>query len=177
MKWKGKLIKYIVERLKDDTIWKNTIEKITIDPTIGVHLAVFNEPFLSLVFNGQKKIESRFSINKISPYGKVKKGDVIILKESGGFVTGIFVAGDVKFFDNLQQSVLEEIEIKFGEHICSACDKDFWKNRDRAKYASLIEVKKVKKLSPFKIGKNDRSGWSVVRAGVASSLFEKELSI
>lgn len=171
MKWKGKLINYIIEQLKDDLKWGNTIEKVMLDPTVRIHLAVFNEPFLSLVFDGKKKIESRFSMNKISPYKKIKKGDLVILKESGGFVTGIFVAGNVKFFHKLNETLLKQIETEYGELICSAYDKDFWETRDKKKYASLIEVKKIKKLPPFKSEKKDRSGWSVLREEHSDILF------
>lgn len=171
MKWKGKLINYIIEQLKDDSQWGNTIEKMLVDTSVGIHLAIFNEPFLSLIYTKEKKIESRFSINKISPFEKIRKGDVIILKESGGFVNGVFVAGEVKFYQGLNNKVIKQIEQAYGKEICSSYDKNFWTNRAKAKYASLIEVKKVKKISPFKSEKNDRSGWSILREGISDDLF------
>jgi ASC-1-like (ASCH) protein len=172
VKWKGKLINYIVDQLNDDSKWGNTIDKILIDPSIGIHLAVCNEPFLSLILNGEKRIESRFSINKISPFGKIKKGDVVIIKETGGPISGIFVAGVVKYFYKLNKSVIKQIENEYGRLLCSAYDKNFWKMRDSANYASLIEVKKIKRLSPFKIDKKDRTGWSILREGLSSNLFK-----
>jgi hypothetical protein len=174
MKWKGKLINYIIEQLKDDSQWKNTIEKILVDNSVGIHLAIFNEPFLSLVYSKEKKIESRFSMNKICPFEKVRKGDVIILKESGGFVNGVFLAGEIKFYQGLNKEILEQIESVYGKEICSSYDKNFWKSRTKAKYASLIEVKKVKKITPFKSEKNDRSGWSILREGISNDLFEQD---
>jgi hypothetical protein len=171
MKWKDKLINHITEQLRDDSKWGGIIENVLIDSSIGIHLAVFNEPFLSLVLNGDKKIESRFSMNKISPFEKVRKGDIIILKESGGPITGAFIAGDVNFFQNLNKTLMKKIEDEYSQLICSGHDNDFWKNRDRAKYASLIEVKKIKKLPPFKCDKKDRSGWSILREGISSNLF------
>lgn len=175
MKWKGKLINYLIEQLKDDSQWGNTIEKMLVDTSVGIHLAIFNEPFLSLVYSKEKKIESRFSMNKISPFDKVRKGDVIILKESGGLVTGVFVAGEVKFYHGLNKEILEQIELTYGKEICSEYDKNFWKNRTKAKYATLIEVKKVKKIPPFKSEKNDRSGWSILRAGISDNLFTQQV--
>lgn len=171
MKWKDKLINNTIKQLKEDSKWRSIIDIVENDSSVGIHLAIFNEPFLSLVLTGEKKIESRFSINKISPYQRVKKGDVIILKESGGYVTGVFVAGKVEFFHNIEKRMLDEIEFKYGELICSSYDKDFWKNKNKAKYGSLIEVKKVKKLTPFKSEKLDRSGWSVLREGLSENLF------
>jgi hypothetical protein len=175
MKWKGKLINYIIEQLKDDSQWGNTIEKMLVDTSIGIHLAIFNEPFLSLVYSKEKKIESRFSMNKISPFERVRKGDVVILKESGGLVTGVFVAGEVKFYHGLNRELLEEIEITHGADICSSYDRSFWKQRTKAKYATLIEVRKVKKILPFKSEKSDRSGWSILREGVSGDLFVRTI--
>lgn len=173
MKWKDKLINYIIEQLKDDLIWKDTIEKILTDYNIGIHLAIFNEPFLALVLSGEKKIESRFSINKICPYKKIKTGDIVILKLSGGLVVGIFVAGEVKFFDKLDQSILNTIENEYGELICTKYDEKFWEARNKANYVSLIEISSVKELLPFKCEKKDRSGWSVLREGISKDLFSK----
>lgn len=171
MKWKGKLINYIIEQLKDDSQWGNTIEKLLVDSSVGVHLAIFNEPFLSLIYDKQKKIESRFSMNKRTPFEKVRKGDVIILKESGGLVTGVFVAGDVNYFRIANKKTLEVIETNYAEGICSNADANFWKSRAKSKYVTLIEVKKVKKILPFKSEKKDRSGWSILREGILDNLF------
>src|ERR1035438_10228161 len=114
MKWKGKLINYFINELCNDSKWSNTVENVLTDPNVGIHLAIFTEPYLSLILKGEKKIESRFSINKISPFKKVAKGDVILLKESGGFVNGVFVAGDVIFYSNIDKIILKEIEMNYG---------------------------------------------------------------
>ncbi len=163
MKWKGKLIDYIFEEIKKDAGWEKTSERILVDPTIGVHLAIFNEPFLALIYKGEKKIESRFSINQVGPFMRISKGDIVILKSSGGPVTGIFLAGDVKFFSNLNKVKLKEIEKNYGAKICSHYDPNFWTTRSATKYASLIGVEKIKALTPFKIEKRDRTAWSILR--------------
>jgi len=173
MKWKGKLINHIIEELKEDIKWGNTIEKILIDSSIGIHLAIFNEPFLSLVLNGEKKIESRFSINKISPYNKIKKGDVVIVKESGGFVVAIFVAGNVYYFNHVDKNVLSKIEDDYGRLICTRYDHEFWANRAKANFITLIEIQKIKELTPYKTEKKDRLGWSLIREGLTDNLFNE----
>ena len=170
MKWKGKLINYLIEELKDDRTWGGTIEKFLIDPKVGMHLAIFNEPFLALIYKGEKKIESRFSINKVSPYNRVKKGDIVILKASGGMVTGAFIAGEVKYFNNLDDNSYDKIKEEYSVPICSHYDENFWDSRRKSRYISLIEVKKVIGLDPIKIEKKDRSGWSVLRQGITNEL-------
>jgi hypothetical protein len=53
------------------------------------HLAVCIEPYLSFMLDGKKTVESRFSSVRCSPFRKVSKGDVILLKKAGGPVVGL----------------------------------------------------------------------------------------
>ncbi|RZJ51494.1 MAG: hypothetical protein EOO44_14540 [Flavobacterium sp.] len=170
MRWKGTLINYLIEQLRDDKIWGKTIEKILIDSKIGIHLAIFNEPYLALIYKGDKKIESRFSINKVSPFRKIKKGDIVILKASGGMVTGAFIAGDIKFFERPDTTCYNEIRENYSKLICSHYDEEFWDVRKKCNYITLIEVTKVVGLDPFRTEKRDRSAWSVLRQGFYNDL-------
>jgi hypothetical protein len=167
MKWKDKLIDKLIKELKEES---NSVTKTLEKSSVGVHLAIFNEPFLALLYKGEKKMESRFSINKISPYNRIAKNDIVIMKSSGGPVTGFFVAGDVLFFSNLTDSKRNEIKKKYSKEICSDYDPDFWVNRKETNYATLIEVKEVTPLNPFRIEKRDRSAWSILQANPESHL-------
>lgn len=163
MKWKDKLIKKLIDQLNGDSIQSDATKYLKDIPSIGVHLAVFNEPYLALIYKGEKVVESRFSVNKVSPYNKIAKNDVVILKSSGGPVSGFFIAGDVCFYSNLDDKKLKEIRKKYGKGICSDYDPDFWTSRSSRNYATLIEVKEVIPLNPFKIEKRDRSAWAVLQ--------------
>jgi len=132
---------------------------------------VFNEPFLSLVFNGKKKIESRFSKNRIDPYGKINSGDLVLIKGNGGPIQGLFVAGEIKFIYILNKNTFKEIESNFGKYICTKYDKGFWRRRTKTKYVSLISIKKIKKLNPFPAGKKDKRGWAIVKEKKDLTLF------
>lgn len=172
MKWKDKLISQLTKELKQDSDWKSIYEKVlNKEKGVGVHLAIFNEPYLSLIFEGKKKIESRFSINRISPFGRIKKGDLIVLKKSGGAVMGFFIAGEIEYFNNLDNKILKKIENEYGDLICSNIDKSFWKERTKSNYATLVAVKKIKKISPFHIDKKDRMSWVVLRGNDEFTLF------
>jgi ASC-1-like (ASCH) protein len=50
---------------------------------------VFIEPYLQFILDGQKTVESRFSANRSAPYQQVGKGDVVLLKRTGGPVMGV----------------------------------------------------------------------------------------
>jgi ASC-1-like (ASCH) protein len=173
MKWKDSLIKELINELKDDINWSKIVAELEEKRNIGVHLAIFNEPFLSLIYEGKKKIESRFSINKVGPYHKIYEGDLVVLKESGGSVTGLFLAGEVRYFSNLDINALKNIEINYGDLICSHHSLDFWVMREKSNYATLINITNVQKIPPIKVSKKDRAGWSVILQKNSKELFEQ----
>ena len=59
-------------------------------PPVSLHLAVLVQPYLDFILDGQKTIESRFSIRPIPPYRRVESGDIVLLKASGGPIVGAF---------------------------------------------------------------------------------------
>jgi len=139
------------------------------------HLAIFTQPFLNLILSGEKTIESRFSQNKIIPFGKIKTDDKVIMKKSGGLVYGEFTAGKITFlsevfaFFNSQEIKIEgdlSIAKKFSKEICSNADKDFWQKRKLAKYATLIEIKNLniykKPRSCHEKNLKDRRAWIIL---------------
>lgn len=164
MKWKDKVFKEIIREIDNDVEWGDIATKLKSNRNdFGVHVAIFSEPYLTFLLNGSKKIESRFSINKISPYGKIFAGDIILVKKGGGPVVAIFIAGAIKFFSGLNINKLKVIENQYSEKICSEADPLFWKNRENSKFATLIEVSLVKEVNPFIINKSDRTAWSIVQ--------------
>jgi hypothetical protein len=172
MKWKGKLINYLKKELERDLNKATIYEKIISEEnSIGIHLAIFNEPFMSLIFAGEKTIESRFSINKVGPFAKISKGDIVLMKKSGGPVLAYFIAGDIEYISNVTPEKIKEIEKNYGKQIGTQHDSMFWEGRARANYITLISVKKIKRLPPFISEKKDRTGWVVLRQK-ETALFE-----
>jgi len=176
MKWKDKVFKEIIKEIDQDSAWKEITQKLKSNRNdFGVHVAIFSEPYLTLLITGAKKVESRFSINRISPYGKIFAGDIVLVKKGGGPVVAIFVAGKVKFFSGLNVPKLKVVEEQYADLICSKVDPEFWHIRENSKFGTLIEVGLVKEIGPVTINKSDRTAWSIVQNKVLS-LFDNPLS-
>jgi len=127
------------------------------------HLAIFREPYLSAVLDGRKTVESRFSKNKCAPFGRVKEGDIILLKRSGGMIVAWAKAGCVWSYDaGLSRLPIKEIRQRFGKRLCID-DVAFWKAKAAARYATLIELCDVTRLDPTPFPKRDRRGWVVIK--------------
>lgn len=120
----------------------------------AVHVAVMREPFLSLLLDGVKTIESRFSRNRISPFHQVAPGDIVVMK--AGPICGAFQVGWVKYFD-LHETDVATIAKVYGPEIGG--DDTFWQQQADKRYATLIQVTRVRRLTPIRISKADRRGW------------------
>jgi hypothetical protein len=171
MKWKEVIYNNFILQISEKTEWKSIIEKLTIENSIGLHLAIFNEPFLSAVLTGNKTIESRFTTKNIQPFGKVYSGDIILVKESGGKVLGFFIAKNVNYWHRSINNTLFSLKHKYDKGICSNLVNDFWETKRNCKYGTLISIDKFEKINPFSTEKNDRSGWVVIKESKKYSIF------
>ena len=125
----------------------------------ATHLAILVQPFLDLILNGKKTIETRFTKVKCSPFQKVKEGDIILLKQSGGQVIGEMIAGRVEYFSDLTPQKFENLK-KYSSEICSEYEDLFWEKRKDARYITFIYVAGVKKYDkPYPFPKKDRRAW------------------
>ncbi|MFC1721392.1 hypothetical protein ACFL0Z_00575 [Patescibacteria group bacterium] len=125
------------------------------------HLAVFSKGGIELILSGHKTIESRFSKFKFAPYKKVKSGDIVFMKESGGKVKGKFKVGKVVFLEDLNKQKLQNIKDRYSDRL--QVPESFWKRKQQAKYATLIFVKEAESLAnPLVLEKHDRRSWVVL---------------
>lgn len=119
-----------------------------------IHIAVMSEPYLTFVFSTKKTIESRFTLNRITPYNNARVGDIVFLKH--GPIVGYFIVGSVKFLE-LAEYPVDLIHKEYGYQICA--NDEFWKQQESKKYATLLGVFDVHNLSPLTIQKRDRRAW------------------
>lgn len=134
------------------------LNNITINDGLSLHLAIVSQPFYSYMISGEKTIESRFSINKCSPYKKVKSKDIMFIKESGKPITAYLTIEKVKFFSKEDNLDLNNLKQKYAKEIC-AFDDSFWNDRIGKNYVSLMWITNPISITPFSIEKKDKRGW------------------
>jgi len=132
----------------------------------GIHLAVLVEPYLSLVLEGKKTIESRFSLNRQAPFERVFAGDILLLKRSSGAIEGLCLVSDSWFY-RLKPETWLEIE-RFSKALCMD-DSPFWLGKRKALYGSLMRVSCVSRLDPISAAKLDPRGWVILRERATDS--------
>ena len=152
------LIKALRRALGTDSYWQPLLNDLSHKKDITVHLGVFIEPYLQLILDGKKTLESRFSVNRTAPYRQVRDGDILLLKRSGGPIVGVcrithawFHALDAQAWDSLQ-----------NQHAKALCidNPAFWQEKQKANYATLMQVRHVRPIAPsITFVKSDRRGW------------------
>jgi hypothetical protein len=140
--------------LEHDTFWGAYIRK-AVEPAI--HIAILSKFYLDLILENYKTIESRFSVNRCIPYNRVQKGDVLLLKVSGGPIMGVGYVSRVWFYE-LTDGTLDTIKQKFGSKL-QITDPEFWGKYQKSSYATLIKLNHVRRIEPIKYSKRDQRAW------------------
>ena len=166
-KWCSEALGELGQEFGDDDFWSAKVAAVHRPRAhVGVHLAIFVEPFLGFMLDGTKTIESRFALRRLAPYGQVSASDVVFLKAASGPVVGICQVGQVwnMTVDGLDD--LASIRRRFGKAM-RAESQDFWDSRRSAAFATLMKVSEVRTLRrPMSCPKKDRRGWVVLRESV-----------
>ena len=149
---------------------------------VTYHLAILASGWIELILDGSKTIESRFTKVRCAPFGKVRTGDIVYMKESGGKVKGMFTVEAVETFENLTPAKIDQIFVKYREQIfvqmfpeltISKTDAStgYWTTYHPpfewqvSKYATLIHISEpVKFDEAFSFPKRDQRAWVVLDA-------------
>lgn len=122
------------------------------------HIAIMNsDVYITKILNGEKIIESRFSKNKITPFNKIKQGDIVYLKSNGKNIMAKFEVDKVLYFENINTIMMEEIENKYNNLIVAP--KEYWDYKRGSKYGTLIYIKNPQIIDPIKIIKKNRQAF------------------
>lgn len=126
------------------------------------HLAIFVGDYIDKILSGEKTVEGRFSIDRILPYGKVKKGDIIFLKQSGGLILGEVEVDNVLYYEGLNAEAIGKIRKEYNQELCAL--DGFWQSKANSHYVSLIFIKNPKRyLASIRSKKHDRRPWVVLK--------------
>ena len=158
-----KLLETVRDAVQSNEFWQSYLTNFAFDypPEVSTHLAVFLEPYPSYILDGQKTVESRFSVKRIPPYRRVGVGDVLLLKGTGGPIVGIGRISQVWSY-HIDPESLCELQSVFSDALC-AQDPEFWAERSNASFATLMRLDHVQSIAPVYVGKSDRRGWVVLR--------------
>ena len=122
------------------------------------HVAIMKKSWgmIPKILTGEKKIESRWGINKCTPWGKINQGDTVYFKNSGEPVTVRATVYKIQVFTNLNPKGVREILTKYGGKDGIAVGNIeatiTWAKKKR--YCTLIYLASPQPVKPFNINKS-----------------------
>jgi hypothetical protein len=152
------LLDALQQALAGDHYWETQLQRVRQQSGATIHIGVFIEPYLQFILEGKKTLESRFSVNRTAPYCQVRDGDILLLKRSGGPIVGICCITHA-WFHVLDPKTWNSLQSQYAQALCIS-DPAFWQEKQKANYASLMQVRHVRPITPtISFVKSDRRGW------------------
>jgi ASC-1-like (ASCH) protein len=133
------------------------------------HVAILHSEYVDAILSGEKTIESRLSVVRGAPFGKVEPGDVIHFKRSGGgFGAAAHVSG-VMSFEDLRPADVRMLAKRYGAQV--AAPESYWTERLESRFATFIMLSGVKASVAVPAGfaptPGARSAWYVLERAEA----------
>ncbi len=124
------------------------------------HPVILKKPYLEAILVGRKTIESRLFKTKHSPFGRVRAGDTLFLKQSSGPVCAIARASAVKNFENLTPEQIIRLKERYNGQIKGS--DEYWQSKLESKFAFLVWLVKVENIEPVRVNKKDWRAWVIL---------------
>ena len=126
------------------------------------------------ILEGKKTIESRWYVNKISPWDNIHKDDAVYFKESGNPVTARAKVAKVLQFEKLNTDTIKSILENYGSAISPNTSPEQWfswaADQTKKRFCILVFLKDIEKVHPFNI---DKTGYGNSSAWLAVGSIDK----
>ena len=124
------------------------------------HLVILKKPYLNMILEGRKRIESRLYKTKHPAFGRVFAGDKLFLKVSSGPVCAVATVERIKTFENLTPGRILGLKRQYNHDIGGG--DEHWQSKMDCRYCLLVWLKDVKAIEPLRIQKKDWRAWVVL---------------
>lgn len=139
-----------------------------------IHVAIMRKSWglTDKILTGEKKIESRWYLNRCRPWNNINTNDIIYFKDTGSPIKLQAEVDRVLQFDNLTPNKVSEILNNYGRDDGISADKigEYYEKFKDKKYCMLIFLKDVKSVKPFEI---DKTGFGSMSAWITVDDIEK----
>ena len=106
-----------------------------------LHAAVVHARYLDLMARGLKQVESRLSIHRALPFGRVAPGHKVYFKAPGEPCRLRATVRNVTSYEHLTPGDLRVLRAQWGALVCA--EPSYWNERRRSRFATFIELCEV----------------------------------
>ena len=140
---------------------------------VNYHLVILKKPYLEAILAGRKRIESRFTRIRCSPFGRVLPGDKLFFKVSSGPVCAVATVEAVKNFENWTPKQIIEIKQRYNHYIRGS--EDYWQSKANCRFGFLVWLGDIKAIEPLRICKKDWRAWVILTEEENFGLLKQEV--
>ncbi len=106
------------------------------------HVAIVAREYAEAILAGRKTIEARLSLTRRAPFGRVRAGDVVYVKETGGPFRARCIAARVEVLEGLDETGVARLARRYRAPV--GAPASFWRSRGHARYATLVWLASVR---------------------------------
>jgi hypothetical protein len=138
------------------------------------HVAIMRKSWklTDKILTGEKRIESRWYLNRYRPWDKIDRNETIFFKDSGDQIKLKAKVDHVLQFADLTRTKVKKILDKYGKDDGippKEIDEYYERFKDK-KYCILIFLKDIRSVKPFDI---DKTGFGSMSAWITTDDIEK----
>jgi ASC-1-like (ASCH) protein len=123
-----------------------------------MHVAIVDFHAARGLIAGVKRVESRLYRSKRSPYGRIRRGETIYFKLSGGEIIGATRALRVLEFGDLTPRGVERLRRRYGRVVRAPAE--YWRARRDCRYGVLIWLAPLREpLAGPPLARQYGNGW------------------
>jgi len=100
------------------------------------HLAIIGSAYLVLILAGLKSVESRLSLTRREPFGRVRPGDTILFRVRGGGYAARARVARVESFEGLDPDGVRALAERYEPLVRGG--RAYWAGKRHARYATLM---------------------------------------
>jgi hypothetical protein len=106
------------------------------------HVAIVHRRYVDLILDGSKRVECRLTRTRKPPFGTVKAGERVWIKETSGPVRAAARVAKAQCLADLTPSGVEQLRRDFNALIRG--DAAFWRAKRGSRFATLIWLENVR---------------------------------
>ena len=127
---------------------------------MSIHVAILKRPYLKLILDGKKTIESRLTRNSPPPFDTINTGERIFLKASSGPFMATALAGRIEQYRDLQPSGILRLRVKYDRDVCG--NDEYWDMKRDSRFAVFVELRQVEPIEVGPVYPKSMRAWHVV---------------
>ncbi len=125
-----------------------------------IHVAILKRPYIRLILEGKKTVESRLTRTAQPPYRAIESGDRIFIKASAGPFMATAIAGKVEQHDGLEPNDILRLRMRHNLAVCG--DDSYWDLKQSSRFAVFVGLTQVEPIEVGPAYPKSMRAWHVV---------------